>query len=114
MPWQKLQSKMVLCLTDISFVSFNSSILVCMVKCSAPALCWENRDHAIRQGKGEGSGVRPGQTMHGVIKSDISKTYHEVNTSWCAWGRGKVWQDVDLELHTSEVTAYHSLLSQTA
>ena len=57
-------------LSDISLISFNSLILVCTVKCSAPALCWEDRDHAISQGKGEESGVGPGQTMHGVIKSE--------------------------------------------
>lgn len=27
--------------------------LVCTAKCSAAALCWEDRDHAISQGKGE-------------------------------------------------------------
>lgn len=58
---------------------------MCTVKWSVPALCWEDRDHAISKGRGEESGVGPGQTMHGAIKS---KTYHEVNTSW--WVRGEL------------------------
>lgn len=44
--------------------------------------------------------------MHGVLKS-VRCPMRSIHDG------GGGWQDEDLELHTSEVTAYHSLLSQT-